>query len=322
MSGVDGNRGETDKKSSGYRGRRGRKFKLLYAIEPPSEPASQTPKFFPRPDTTKPEHQTPAAVIFETFVAGLESHLGVQRHKLDLYDYWRATRPDPQSTDEDLAKYTGRIYPNLVYGAMARDVIRPFIAEFQRANPDRGQPFIEPTTKARLEYGANVSSEEMRRSREALDVFARWVNNVLLPASTPAEDGAEVDSEGGMVIPLLVYPQAWGQPQYRDEATPSRQEADGSKKLFWDGFSVYSLSYGSGCPDCVLPLGEVEFTSRITGANAHLPVAISMLAPKGMDDALLGLIQDLEEIGILREVSAGNRLSNPLVANALLPCMG
>ncbi|KAK7927377.1 hypothetical protein PG985_004375 [Apiospora marii] len=317
MSGIDDSRGEAHKRLAG-KGSRRRKFKLFYAIEPPSEPMSQTPKFFPHPDSTNPENQTPAAAIFENFVARLESHLTVQRQGLNLYDYWRATRPDPRSTHQDLAKYTGKMYPNLVYGAMARDVIQPFVAEFQRANPERGHPYIEPTTKARLEYGAGVSDEEMRRSREVLDVFAQWVNNVLLPAPTltaleeaNAEDGAgegETNEEGA-TIPLLVYPQAWGQPQYRDEATPSRQEADGSKKLFWDGFSVYSLSYGSGCPDYVLPLGEVEFTSRITGANGHLPVAISMLAPKGMDDALLGLMQELEEVGILRQVAAGNKLS-------------
>ncbi|KAK8060099.1 amidase signature enzyme [Apiospora saccharicola] len=314
MGGHDGNQGDADKTRSVHQGRRRRKFKLLYAIEPPSEAASQTPKFFPNPNTSNPEPQTPAAAIFESFVNRLETHLGVQRHRINIYGYWRDTRPDPEGTDQDLAKYTSKIYPNLVYGATAHDVIRPFVADFQRAHPDRGRPFIEPTTKARLEYGAGVSDEEMQRSREVLGVFARWVNNVLLPAPTPnAEDAAtgelEVDNEKNAVIPLLVYPQAWGQPQYRDEAAPSRQEADGSKKLFWDGFSVYSLSYGSGCPDYVLPLGEVEFTSRITGAKAHLPVAISLLAPKGMDDVLLGLIKELEEAGILREVNAGNRLS-------------
>ncbi|KAK8127822.1 amidase signature enzyme [Apiospora sp. TS-2023a] len=315
MGGNARNQEEADKeKSMVYQERRKRKFKLLYAIESPSEAASQTPKFFPNPNTSSPEPQTPAVAIFESFVNRLETHLGVQRHRINIYDYWRDTRPDPESTDQDLAKYTSKIYPNLVYGATAHNVIQPFVADFQRARPDRGLPFIEPTTKARLEYGAGVSDEEMQRSREVLGVFARWVNNVLLPAPTPnAEDAAtgefEVDDEESAVIPLLVYPQAWGQPQYRNEATPSRQEADGSKKLFWDGFSVYSLSYGSGCPDYVLPLGEVEFTSRITGAKAHLPVSISLLAPKGMDDVLLGLIKELEEVGILREVNAGNRLS-------------
>lgn len=316
MGGNVGNLREADKKMLADQKRR-RKFKLLYAIEAPTQAASHTPKFFPHPDTINPEHQTPAAAIFETFVTHLESHLGVQRHKIDTYDYWRATCPDPQNTDQDIAKYTGKIYPNLVYGSMARDVIQPFAAEFQRTHPDRGQPFIEPTTKARLDYGAGVSSEEIRYSREVMGVYAHWVNNVLLPApalvtrqeDTNATGEVAIDGEGYVVIPLMVYPQAWGQPQYRDEAAPLRRKSDGSNNLFWEGFSVYSLSYGSGCPDYVLPLGEVEFISRITGAKAYLPVAISLLAPKGMDDALLGLIQELEEVGILREVAAGDRLS-------------
>ncbi|KAK8042759.1 hypothetical protein PG994_013242 [Apiospora phragmitis] len=308
----DGNRREADHKSLESHGRR-RKFKLLYAIESPSSEApSQTPKFFPHPSAIDHESQTPAAAIFESFITRLEAHLDVQRHRINLYDQWRATRPSPESTDEDLAKYTRTVYTNLVYGSMARNVIKPFVTKFQRAHPGRGQPFIEPTTKARLDYGAGVSDEELGRSREALDVYARWVNNVLLPAPTPAtapsgqeenaaDDGAsevEVEVENG-TIPLL----AWGQPQYRDDV--SRREPG---KLFWEGFSVYSISYGSGCPDYVVPLGEVEFTSRITGTRAHLPIAISLLVPKGMDDALLRLIQELEEAGILREVAAGNRL--------------
>ncbi|KAK6845687.1 amidase signature enzyme [Apiospora arundinis] len=296
---------------------RKKRFKLLYAIEPPSETPSQTPKFFPNPSDTYPESQTPTATpIFESFIARLESHLDVKRHEINLYDQWRNTRPDPESTDEDLAKYMASIYPNLVYGSMARDVIQPFIADFQRAYPDRGQPFIEPTTKARLDYGAGVSDKEMHHSRDSLDAFTSWVNNVLLPAPAPAatkpsrkEDAGdgpgqkEEDGKEEETIPLLVYPQAWGQPQYRDDV--SRREPG---KLFWEGFSVYSISYGSGCPDYVVPLGEVEFTSRMTGAKAYLPVAISLLVPKGMDDVLLGLIQELEEVGILREVSTGDRL--------------
>ncbi|KAK8034053.1 hypothetical protein PG993_009048 [Apiospora rasikravindrae] len=314
MGSNDGKRRETDK-GLVHRAMRTRRFKLLYAVEPPSDPASQTPKFFPHSSVISPESQLPAATaIFESFITRLESHLSVQRQTIDLYDYWSTTRPHPESTGEDLAKYTEMIYPSLLYGAMSRDVIQPFVAEFQHAGPGRGQPFIEPTTKARLEYGAGVSDEEIRRSREALAIYAHWVNNVLLPApasaSAPwqenenAKDGGGAAGEvGDDVIPLLVYPQAWGQPQYRDEVS-IRDPGN----LFWEGFSVYSLSYGSGCPDYVLPLGEVEFTSRITRAKAHLPVAVSLLAPRGMDDVLLGLISELEEAGILREVSVGSRL--------------
>ena len=286
------------------------KFKLLYAVEPSSEAPTSAPKFFPHPAAAPLESQIPAANIFEIFLTRLEAHLDVQRQVVDLYSRWRETRPDPERTDADLAKYTANMYPNLVYGSMAYDEYLDFVHDFQSRRPGRGRPFVEPTTRARLEYGADVTDEAMERARDVLDVFGTWVKTELLPA--PARRGTRGDEDqdaGGpektavQEIPLLVYPQAWGRPQYRDEV--ARREPG---KLFWEGFSVYSLSYGSGCPDYVVPLGEVEFTSRVTGATAHLPVAISLLVPRGMDEVLLGLIGELEEVGILREVAAGDRL--------------
>lgn len=77
--------------------------------------------------------------------------------------------------------------------------------------------------------------------------------------------------------------------------------------LQWPGFSVYSISYCSGCPDYAVPVGEVAFTSRITGQQGFLPVAVSLLVPRDMDDVLLGLLKDLEAAGILRSVACGSR---------------
>ena len=75
----------------------------------------------------------------------------------------------------------------------------------------------------------------------------------------------------------------------------------------WRGFSVYSISYCSGCPDYVVPVGEVAFTSRLTGRPGFLPVAVSLLVPRDMDAVLLALLQDLEAAGILRPVACGSR---------------
>ncbi|KAK8130709.1 hypothetical protein PG999_003089 [Apiospora kogelbergensis] len=312
MDGVDGDIWRVAEEVEGLMAEEKKrwKFKLLYAVEPSSEAPTSAPKFFPHPDAAPLESQIPAANIFEIFLSRLEAHLDVQRQVVDLYSRWRETRPDPESTDADLAKYTANMYPNLVYGSMAYDEYLDFVHDFQSRRPGRGRPFVEPTTRARLEYGADVTDEAMERARDVLDVFGTWVKTELLPA--PARRGTRGDEDqdaGGpektavQEIPLLVYPQAWGRPQYRDEV--ARREPG---KLFWEGFSVYSLSYGSGCPDYVVPLGEVEFTSRVTGASAHLPVAISLLVPRGMDEVLLGLIAELEEVGILREVAAGDRL--------------
>ena len=57
-----------------------------------------------------------------------------------------------------------------------------------------------------------------------------------------------------------------------------------------------------------LPVGEVSFRSRITVTEEYLPVAISLLGPRGSDSELLSLITELEKEGVLRPVQCGTRM--------------
>lgn len=120
-------------------------------------------------------------------------------------------------------------------------------------------------------------------------MFAEWVTSVLLKPS-PDAAGAE---------PILVFPQAFGRPCYRDEFPQGT--------VFWDRFSIYSISYCSGCPDYTFPVGEAMYRSRITGVDERLPVALSIVARKGKDALLLEILAGLEKEGGLRAVAAGRR---------------
>ena len=268
------------------------RFKLLYAIQPPSAEPSDTPQFFPRKEW---EVRSEALETFEKTVQALEQHLGVKRSEVCIWDLWRDTRPD--GFPKDLAKATGVLYQNLVYGLLYKDVIEPFIRKYQQINAGK-TPYIEPPTKERLAYGARVTPDDIQTSSDVVRQYATWVNETLLPAppDTPGEDQV-------LEVPLLIYPQAWGKPQYRDEVV---KREDG--KLFWDGFSVYSISYCSGCVDITVPIGEVTFRSKITETDEYLPVALSLLGPKGTDGLLLRLLSNLEAQGALRPVKTGSRM--------------
>ncbi|KAI1073408.1 amidase signature domain-containing protein [Whalleya microplaca] len=266
-------------------------YKLLYAVEPgPSDP-SVTPTFFPIHGQSL-ESQTAASIILEGFVQKVQQYLRCERQELCIHDLWRDTKPSHAPTS--LAKSTGTIYQNLLYPELSRNVIKPFICDYQ-ATHDGQVPFIEPITKARLEYGANVSDADYSNSVEALKTYASWVNETLLPS--------HYSQSGYNVVPLLIYPQSWGLPRYRDEVT----KRDGAN-FFWNDFSQYSISYCSGCPDFTLPIGEVRFHSRYTSTEEYLPVSISLLGPCGMDSVLLDLIVDLEAVDILQQVDCGSRL--------------
>ncbi|KAI0016845.1 amidase signature domain-containing protein [Xylariomycetidae sp. FL0641] len=267
------------------------RYKLLYAVSSPDSAASETPKFFP-PQRSGWEVNTAAGSILEDFVQRLEGYLGSERHEVCIDELWKHTRP--QAAPEDIAEATGTIYQNIVYYELAHNVVRPFIRNHKAAKART--PFIEPITASRVAYGASVGQEEYEASVSALQTYASWINEVLLPG--PPVNGLE-DAE----IPVLIYPQSWGRPWYRDEL-PIRDDG-----LFWSGFSVYSISYCSGCPDITVPVGEVPFTSKITDTEEYLPVSLSLLAPRGLDSALLDLLVGLEGHGFLgAAVQCGSRL--------------
>ncbi|KAI1103862.1 amidase signature domain-containing protein [Jackrogersella minutella] len=270
-------------------------YKLLYAIEPDSSDPSETPKFFSR-GGKGPEFTTSAGIIFEGFVRQLEQHLHCKREEICIFDRWRTTRP--KAAPENLVEATSTIYQNLVYHELWHGTVGPFVQDYQAAHSGR-MPFIEAITKARLEYGARVSETDYEESVATLTTYATWVHEVLLPPPSTSPNTSNTHT-----IPLLVYPQSWGTPHYRDDVSRPKDHND----IFWRGFSNYSMSYCSGCPDVTIPLGEVNFRSKVTETEEYLPVAISILAPRGEDEVLWRLMEELEERRILRPVECGSRL--------------
>ncbi|XXG95212.1 hypothetical protein Hte_001472 [Hypoxylon texense] len=274
-------------------------YKLLYAVEPQLSNPNETPKFFYRGGKA-PNTKTSTSTIFEEFIKKLETHLNCTRQEVCLYDLWRDTRP--KTSPENLVEATDTIYQNVVYYELWNNAVGPFVQEYQTAKSGR-MPFIEPITKARLDYGSKVSKADYDIAIAALKTYATWVNEVLLPSPSSTSYTQTDTRTDTVTIPLLIYPQSWGTPRYRDEAT---DRTDGN--IFWKGFSPYSISYCSGCPDVTVPIGEAKFHSRITNTDEYLPVAVSLLAPRGEDEVLLELLEDLEKKGITKEVGCGSRL--------------
>lgn len=71
------------------------------------------------------------------------------------------------------------------------------------------------------------------------------------------------------------------------------------------GFSTGRISVFAGGPDFVLPLGEADYVSNVTGTRETLPVTVDVLAARGCDGMLFGLVGELVERGILKATVAG-----------------
>ena len=259
------------------------KYKLLYPIRAKNTSPQDSRRWFPYPG--EPGNAADAESLFEETIQKLESHLKCTRSPFNLDDTWRETRPAGQ--DESLDKATGNIYTVLTTHSCVRETVDPFIAEFKAANNGRS-PAIDCVVKARQDHGRSITTSQYDTEVQSAKVFSQWFREFILAKS--AEDE----------FPLLVFPQSWGLPAYRDEPDKG--------PLFFTSFSIYSLSYLSGCPDCTVPVGEVPCKSRITDAEMFLPVSLSILSPPKTDLQLLALLSELEDEGILRPVKAGMRM--------------
>ena len=259
------------------------KYKLLYPIRAKNTKPQDSRRWFPYPG--EPGNAADVEGLFEETIQKLESHLKCTRSPFNLDDAWRETRPDGQN--ESLDKATGNIYTVLTTHSCVRQTVDPFIADFKAANNGRS-PAIDGVVKARQDHGRSITALQYDTAVQSAKMFSQWFREIILAKS--AEDE----------FPLLVFPQSWGLPAYRDEPD--------NGPLFFSSFSTYSLSYLSGCPDCTVPVGEVPCQSRITEAEMFLPVSLSMLSPPEMDLQLLALLSELEAEGILRPVKAGTRM--------------
>lgn len=270
-----------------------KKYKLLYPFRAKDEPSQNSHRWFPNLDGSTGDvgEAISAQWKFENVIEQLEKHLRCSRTVFNFEDLWRDTHPEGQS--EDLDKATGHIYSILTTFSVVREQIDPFIDMYQDRNNGK-IPFIDPIVKARLDFGRKLRPTQAVDATQSADMFSKWVKEVLF-------ETADIKTE----LPLLIFPQSWGRPEYRDTPKP------GEDFLSFSTFSTYSLSYLSGCPDCTMPVGEVPYFSRVTKREEYLPISLSILSPPGTDRTLLALLTELEAEGILKEVVTGPRSYAP-----------
>ena len=259
------------------------RYKLLYPIRAKNTKLQDSRRWFPYPG--EPGDAAEVEDLFEETVQKLESHLKCTRTTFNVDDLWRRTRPIGQP--ESLEEATGSIYTILTTYSCVRETIDSFIADFKAANNNR-LPLIDPVVKARQDHGRSTTRQQYETATRSAKTFSQWVREILLAKTSEDE------------FPLLIFPQSWGSPTYRDEPD------DGP--LFFSSFSIYSLSYLSGCPDCTVPVGEVPRKSRVTETEMFLPISLSVLSPPGTDVQLLALLSELEDKGVLRPVKTGARM--------------
>lgn len=104
---------------------------------------------------------------------------------------------------------------------------------------------------------------------------------------------------------FLVMPIAEVAPNYRDVSPPPVKRPT--------GFDPLILSPILGAPDVVVPLGEYEYESRVSGCKEHLPVVIDIAGLPDSDFRLIDVISGcLEMSGRPTAVETGSRIFGQL----------
>jgi hypothetical protein len=253
--------------------------KVLYAGNisfPSARPTRSLTTNFPT-NATKPGDD-----LLLNFLTQVTSFLQANATAIDLPRSWAAT----SNTSTPLETYTNLTYPILIAQSQTKAIRDPFYADYAALHAGR-KPFINPSPLARWAFGETFPPTQLDEEDAKRATFASWFSQNILPPS----DGTCSES-------LLFYVgSASGSTHYRNayQGPPTPPT----------GWTLEMMSTLGGGPDFVLPVGEAEYVSEITGQVEMMPVTVNVMAAKGCDGVIHGVVRDLVEKGILKESLAG-----------------
>lgn len=230
---------------------------------------------FPTNDTA------PADALLLSFLARLQDFLSASVSPVNLTTAWASANP----TLPPLPVFLNATYAVLITKEQTRLVRDPFYADYAARYGGR-RPFVNPVPLSRWSYAANTSVTVAQAEADK-DAFAAWLARDVLPPSP------ETCSRT-----LLLYPGGRGTPSYRNVY---RAQVPGVPF----GFSSGRVSVFGGGPDVVFPVGEVGYSSNVTGQEERLPVSVDVLAARGCDGMLFELARALAREGVVSASKAG-----------------
>ncbi|POR39693.1 hypothetical protein TPAR_00117 [Tolypocladium paradoxum] len=229
-----------------------------------------------------------AIALVETFVQSLEGFLGATSSPVNYTQRWSESHGDAPASLADMLYLT---YGVFVSHDQWKLLGKPFFDDYA-AKHDGRTPYINPGPLARWRWAqANAPEVVYNQGLRNISLFKNWWETEGYGRHDP-----ESCSEG-----VYIYPWSLGDTAYRDEyvSAPTRPPL---------GFGDWSIPVMAGAPEVVVPIGEVPFNSTKSMHTEYLPVTMGIRMARGCDDVLARLVSDLEDAGVLRPVSAGQRL--------------
>lgn len=221
--------------------------------------------------------------MLQTFLRNIASLLSASVSDYNLTESWASTNP----TAEPLLSMINSTYEVLSAKEQGKLVRDPFYADYATTFDGR-LPHVNPAPLRRWALGdhsdATIAEAVANKTR-----FMDWFNGNIL---RPDEETCSSD--------LFVYVPRIPAPKYRD--------------TYWTGpqapgaFSTSRISVMAEVPDIVIPIGEMEYESKVTNHTEYLPVTVDLMAAKGCDGMLFSLVRKMVEVGMIAQVKSGRSL--------------
>ncbi|KAK5175579.1 uncharacterized protein LTR77_000718 [Saxophila tyrrhenica] len=217
------------------------------------------------------------------FVSKITAYLGANTTNYDVERSWRRTHP--ANTNPSISDYLNLIYPILISKNQVDLVREPFYEDYAAAHDGR-KPFVDPVSLARWAFGDSFPESAVAKQNARREIFADWfAEHGLAPDPDTCSDS------------ILLYVGSQASINYRNQYI--------SAPVAPYGFGISRVSPFWGGPDFVLPIGQASYRSEITKHKEFLPVTVDIMAARGCDGMIFGLVQDLVEQGILEPSVAG-----------------
>ncbi|RDW76548.1 uncharacterized protein DSM5745_06540 [Aspergillus mulundensis] len=224
----------------------------------------------------------------EEYVQNLEAFLGVNRTVVDSNALWY----EYSGQNTSLVDYFANLVP-YVSGTnnFTRAFKKDYIAKFNRypyvALNSAGSASLAPQNSTLGEIGFALQSE-----------FQAFYRHAFLPANE------ETCSETLVVFP---FNGNGGNPWYRDD--PATYTVEGRAPALPGYISWNLLSVMNESPEVAVPVGAVEYTSRVSLVGKEYPATLEIQGAVGCDFMLMNLVREVAyTLGLPKGVKTGRRM--------------
>ncbi|KAF2160587.1 hypothetical protein M409DRAFT_70333 [Zasmidium cellare ATCC 36951] len=230
-------------------------------------------------DAIRSRHQR---AILDTLVDDLHECTKIDVHRISLQALWDSN-PPAEAGGQSLHEFLQDVGPHAFFFDFyhSTDQFRQNYFDKHHASPP-----VNRMTAYRWDMGSRITAQQRHHAGRRLEIYKTWLLSRLLCGENP----------------IVVLPIMDAEPNYRDDQVcglPTVQEA-------WDQLW---LSPVLGSPEVTVPIGQIPYMSKKTGAEEVLPVAVSIMGLPGTDCSLVASVETmLRQSGRPLRVASGRQM--------------